>query len=238
MDYIKTQKYDSDFVNSCLMGPNAMKMLEELLARYPLTAGETVLDLGCGMGITSIFAVREYGVRVFACDLWIDPGDNQKRFDAIGLDSQQIIPLKAEAHELPFAGEFFDTVISIDSYHYFGLDREYLGKHLLPLVKRGGRILIVVPGLKKDIHNDIPAEMLRSWSAEDIETLHDAEYWEQIIQAAPEAEILSIEELTGFNECWGDWLASDNEYAVNDRRAMAAGAGQYMNLLAIALKRK
>ena len=144
MDYNKTQKYDSDFIKNCLMGPNAMKMLEELLARYPLTAGDTVLDLGCGMGITSIFAAREYGVRVFACDLWIEPGDNKKRFDEMGLDSHQVIPLKAEAHALPFAEDFFDAVISIDSYHYFGLEREYLGKHLLPLVKRGGLILLVV----------------------------------------------------------------------------------------------
>lgn len=238
MDYNKTQKYDSDFIKNCLMGPNAMKMLEELLARYPLTAGDTVLDLGCGMGITSIFAAREYGVRVFACDLWIEPGDNKKRFDEMGLDSHQVIPLKAEAHALPFAEDFFDAVISIDSYHYFGLEREYLGKHLLPLVKRGGLILLVVPGLKKDIHKDIPPEMLLSWSADEIETLHDAAYWEQVIKAASEVEILSIEELAGFDECWGDWLASDNEYAIQDRRAMAAGAGQYMNLLAIALKRK
>ncbi len=238
MNYIKSKKYDNHFIYDCMMGPNAMKLLEELLTLHPISSGETVLDLGCGMGITAIFVTKEYGVRVFASDLWIDPSDNKKRFDDMGLSSHQIIPLKAEAHQLPFANEFFDTVISIDSYHYFGLDKDYLGRHLLPLVKHGGRILIVVPGMKKDIHSDIPPEMLLSWRAEDLETLHDAAYWQRILEATPDAEILSIEEMAGFDECWNDWLSCDNEYAVKDRKAMEAGAGKYMNLLAIALRRK
>jgi len=30
--------------------------------------------------------------------------------------------LRIEAHDLPFAQEFFDVALSIDSYHYFGVD--------------------------------------------------------------------------------------------------------------------
>lgn len=238
MNYYKTNRYDQNFVKTCMMGPNAMKMLEELLDKHPLTPGETILDLGCGMGLTSIFAAGEYGVRVFATDLWINPSENKKRFDELGFTSQQIIPISAEAHALPFADEFFDTIISIDAYHYFGLDTAYLGQHLLPLVKRGGRILIAVPGMKKDIHDRIPPEMSLSWSAEDLDTIHDAAYWKGILLATPDAEILSIEELEGYDECWSDWLACDNEYAVSDRAAMEAGGGKYMNLLAIILRRK
>ncbi len=238
MNYTRTNRYDRDFIHDCLMGPNAMKMMEEVLDKNPLTPGETVLDLGCGKGLTSIFAAREYGVRVFAADLWIAPTENKQRVDALGLTSQQIIPIRAEAHELPFADEFFDTVISIDSYHYFGLDKAYLGQHLLPLVKHGGRLLIAVPGMKKDIHDHIPPEMLLSWSAEDLDTIHDAACWRTILEATPEAEILSMEELEGYDECWNDWLASDNEYAVHDRLSMEAGGGKYMNLLAFVLRRR
>ena len=39
-------------------------------------------------------------------------------------------------------------------------------------------------------------------------------------------------------ECWNDWLACDNEYAQNDRAAMQAGAGKYMNFIAIILRRQ
>jgi hypothetical protein len=44
--------------------------------------------------------------------------------------------------------------------------------------------------------------------------------------------------MESFDECWNDWLVCDNEYAVNDRKAMNAGAGKYMNFIAMILRRK
>lgn len=238
MKYSKSVKYDTNFIKENIMGPNPMKLLEELLLIHPISSADTVLDLGCGRGVTSIFLVKEYQARVFAVDLWITPTENKRLFDEMGLTSQQIIPIKAEAHELPFAEEFFDTVICVDSYHYFGLDKEYLGKYLLPLIKHGGYLLVAVPGLKKDIHDNLPPEMLLSWSAEDIQTLHDVAYWKQTVEAAEDAEIVMIDVMEGFDECWNDWLACDNEYAVDDRKAMNAGAGKYMNFIAMIIRRK
>ena len=34
-------------------------------------------------------------------------------------------------------------------------------------------------------------------------------------------------------EAWQDWLECDEEHAINDRASMNAGAGKYMNLIAI-----
>jgi hypothetical protein len=35
-------------------------------------------------------------------------------------------PVRVDAHGLPFAREFFDAVVAIDSYLYFGTDERYL----------------------------------------------------------------------------------------------------------------
>jgi cyclopropane fatty-acyl-phospholipid synthase-like methyltransferase len=237
MKYEKASRYDPEYVTELIMGPNPIKLLEELCSLQPIAPEDNVLDLGCGRGLTSMFIAREYGARVIAADLWISPGENKVRFEEAGL-TDRIIPIRAEAHDLPFAEEYFDIVTCVDAYHYFGLDPDYLGSHLLPLLKRGGHLLIAVPGLKRDIHDDIPAEMLLSWRPEDIETLHDADHWREIVSAAQGAEIAHLAPMESFEECWDDWLACDNEYAVHDRKAMAAGAGRYMNFIAIILRRK
>ena len=80
-----------------------------------------VLDLGCGRGLTSAYLADTFGVQVFALDLWIPATENYLRFRELGLDSR-IIPLHGDAWNMPFAEEYFDAVVSIDSYHYFGRD--------------------------------------------------------------------------------------------------------------------
>ncbi|NLT27608.1 MAG: SAM-dependent methyltransferase, partial [Dehalococcoidales bacterium] len=53
MKYIRTIKYDNQFLLDNMMGPNAMKILEEMTAGLALKSGMRVLDLGCGKGLTS-----------------------------------------------------------------------------------------------------------------------------------------------------------------------------------------
>ena len=237
MNYPRTNRLNPVLLKENIMGPNPAKLLEELMQKFPLEPGQTIMDLGCGQGVTSIMLAKEYGLRVFAVDLWISASENWQRFRAEGLTKEQIVPIHEDAHKLPFANEYFDAVVSIDSYHYFGLEKDYLGKHLLPLVKPGGWLLIVVPGFHHDVHANIPGELLLNWSAEDLDTIHDVDYWRAVISATEGIEIVSIDEMESNEVCWADWLATDNAYAEMDRAPMNAGAGKYMNFVAIALKK-
>jgi SAM-dependent methyltransferase len=193
------------------------------------------MDLGSGQGVTSVLLAKEYGFRVFAADLWSNPTENMRFFEEMGLTSSQIIPIKADALNLPFAEEFFEAVVCTDSYNFFGRDREYLGSKLLPFVKHGGYIYISVPGMRHDCHDNIPPELLLSWTAEQLDYLHDIEYWRDILNWTEGVEILSVCEMESNDEAWRDWLATDNEYAINDRKSMNAGGGNYLNFNAIVL---
>lgn len=236
MKYVKAHRYDE--YSDLMMGPNPVKLAEELLRDHQIPAGATVMDLGCGRGLTSVFLVREYGFRVFAADLWGSPTENKRFFDQLGLTSQQIVPIHADATALPFAEEFFDAVVCVDAYNYFGRDPDYLGQRLLPWVKPGGYIYIAVPGMKQDCHHDIPPALLLSWDAEQLDYIHAAAYWRQLISLTDGAEIISVHEMESNEECWDDWLRCDNEYALEDRKAMEAGAGQYLNFVAIIVRRR
>ena len=76
MEDPKTAKYDKQFVSDNLMESNALKIAEELTMNLDLQPGMRVLDLGCGKGLTSIFLAKEFGVEVFATDLWISATEN------------------------------------------------------------------------------------------------------------------------------------------------------------------
>lgn len=216
---------------------NPIKLQEELLQNHKIPSGSYVCDLGSGQGLTSVFLAKEYGFVVFAVDLWSEPKENEEFFKKMGLSSAQIKSVKADANELKFEKEFFDAVVSTDSYNYFGRDPIYLDEKLLPFVKKGGFVYITVPGMKKDCHEKLPEELLLSWTPEELDYIHDITYWSNIISHCKKADLISIYEMESNSEVWSDWIKQNNEYAINDRKAIEAGGGDYLNFIAIILQK-
>lgn len=238
MKYIRSEAYATPELMAKIMGPNPIKLEEELLQDHRIPAGAVVCDLGSGQGLTSVFLAKEYGFTVYAADLWSDPEENRRFFREMGLDDRQIIPVHADATALPFEKEFFDAVISTDSYNYFGRDPEYLDQKLLPFVKKGGYLYIAIPGMKRDCHEDLPPELLLSWTPEQLAYMHDLPYWRNMVEQSRDAEVIEVGEMESNDEVWSDWLKQENEYAVGDRKAMEAGGGKYLNFIRIVLRKK
>ena len=238
MKYLKSEKYNTPALQAKIMGPNPVKLEEELLLDHKIPEGAVVCDLGSGQGLTSVFLAKEYGFTVYAADLWSDPEENRAFFDEMGLTREQIVPVKADAENLPFEKEFFDAVVSIDSYNYFGRDSRYLDEKLLPFLKSGGYLYIAIPGMKKDCHENLPQELLLSWTPEQLDYMHDVRYWRDIVGKSCDAEIVSVHEMESNEEVWADWLRQENEYAVGDRKSMEAGGGKYLNFIAIVMRKK
>lgn len=143
-DYRRASAYDPVWVWHHHMGPNALWLTEALTNLVDLRPGSRVLDMGCGTAMSSIFLAREFGVQVWAVDWWIDPTDNRRRIEDAGL-ADEVFPLRVEAGHLPFAAGFFDVLISIDAYHYFGIAQSYMAS-FAALAKPDTPIGIVVPG--------------------------------------------------------------------------------------------
>ena len=238
MKYPKSEKYMGNDYMKYIMGPNPLKLCEELLAEHRIPAGARIMDLGSGEGLTSAFLAKEYGFTVYAADLWSEPESHYPLFEQFGLSREQCIPVKADANDLPFEREFFDSVVCVDSYNYFGRDPAYLDEKLLPFVKSGGWIYAAVTGMKKDCHDNIPEVLLRSWNAEQLDYIHDAQWWRSMVSQSRDCEVVSVHEMRSNAEVWADWLKQDNEYAVGDRATMEHGGLDYMNFVAIVLRKK
>ena len=125
-------------------GANALWLTEWLAEALDLRPGMRVLDLGCGRAMSSIFLRREFGVQVWATDLWFSASENIQRIRDAGVEDG-VFPIHADARSLPFAAEFFDAIVSIDSFFYYGTDDLYLN-YLARFVKPGGQVGIAGAG--------------------------------------------------------------------------------------------
>lgn len=142
----RSSRYHPEWVLAGVSGgANPLWLTEWLAEVMALRAGMRVLDLGCGRGMSSIFLHREFGVQVWAVDLWFDVDEQCARIRDAGVEAG-VFPLHADARSLPFAVEFFDAVVSIDSFVYYGTDDLYL-PYLAHFVRPGGLIGIAGAGL-------------------------------------------------------------------------------------------
>ena len=58
-----------------------------------------------------------------------------------------------------------------------------------------------------------------------------------MIEQTAEVRILDVHAMVCTREAWADWIVCDNEYAAGDRAAVAAGALDYLNTIAITLQK-
>lgn len=172
--YPRSAKYDPGWVLENQMGPNVLWLTESLAQLLELKPAMRVLDLGCGKAISSIFLAKEFDLQVWAADLWINPSENWKRIKEVELEDQ-VYPIYAEAHTLPFGEQFFDAILSMDAYHYFGTDELYLG-YILRFLKSGGQIGVIVPGLREEIGEHIPTHLKEFWQWE-FYSFHSPTWW-------------------------------------------------------------
>lgn len=181
-------------------GANVLWLTEWLTEALDLKPGMRVLDLGCGRASSSIFLRREFGVQVWAVDLWFSATENLQRIRDAGVDDG-VFPLHADAHALPFAADFFDAIVSIDAYYYFGTNDLYLN-YLAHFVKPGGQIGVAGAGLTREIDGTVP-EHLQAWWTQDLWSLHSAawlrRHWER-------TGILAVELADTMPDGWRVWL--------------------------------
>jgi cyclopropane fatty-acyl-phospholipid synthase-like methyltransferase len=136
----------------------------------------------------------------------MSPDANWRRVREAGV-ADLVCPMRAEAHALPFAEGFFDAIISIDSYQYFGTDDLYL-PYLSGFVRPGGLLGVVVPGLVREIGDRVPEHLTRPqangkvfWE-EACFCLHSAEWWQRLRGRSSRVEDVRTDTL---RDGWRHW---------------------------------
>ena len=239
-------KYDPQWIVENSMGPHPLWLMEWLCERMDLKPGMRLLDMGCGKAMTSIFLAKEYGVQVWANDLWVSATDSWQRIREAGVEDR-VFPIHAEARSLPYAEGFFDAIVSVDSYFYYGTDDLYL-KYFSKFVKRGGQLGIAEVSVIRDFDDYVPEHLTRAQSngavfwGEDCEGWHPPEWWRHHWE---KTGLVDVEVADAHPNGCGLWVqhekaivaAGTNQFP-SDVEALEADAGRYIGFVRLVARRR
>ncbi len=199
----RSSKYHPDWVVAGLSGgANPLWLTEWLTTVMDLKPGMRVLDLGCGRAMSSIFLHREFGVQVWATDLWFSVTENLQRIRDAGVE-EGVFPIHADARSLPFANEFFDAIVSIDSYFYYGTDDFYL-LDLSRLLKLGGQLGIAGAAVMQEFDGVVPDHLRPWWDPEpEMHCLHSPAWWRRHWS---KQNVIEVEVADAMPDGWQRWL--------------------------------
>lgn len=232
----RASQYNAEWVLSAVSGgANALWLTEWLTEAMDLRPGMRVLDLGCGRAASSIFLRREFAVQVWATDLWFDASENLQRIDAAGM-GDSVFPIHSDARSLPFARNFFDAIVSIDSVMYYGTDDLYLN-YLAQFLKPGGQIGIAACGLIAEFEEAAP-EHLQEWWTPELYCLHSAAWWRRHWSRSGILEIELADSMPDGWKRWIEWqrlIAPDNQTEI---AAVEADQGRNVGYVRVCGRRK
>jgi len=194
-----------------------------------------VLDLGCGRAASSIFLHREFGVQVWATDLWFNVSENLQRIRDAGAESG-VFPIHADARALPFATGFFDAITSIDSFYYYGTDDLYLN-YLARFVKPGGVLGIAGSGLIQEIDGAVP-DHLQKWWDPSLWCLHSAKWWHRHWERTGIVAVELAENMPDGWRAWLDWQRANYPENLKEIQALEMDGGRYLGYVRAAGRRR
>ena len=232
----RSTAYNPDWlIAGASSGANVLWLTEWLASALELRPGMRVLDLGCGRAASSIFLRREFGVEVWATDLWFSASENLRRIRDAGV-GDGVYPLHADARSLPFADAFFDAIVSIDSFVYYGTDDLYLNT-IARFVKPGGWIAIAGAGLTREFDGEVP-DHLRAWWTQDLWCLHSSAWWRRHWERTGIMEILLADDMPDGWRAWLEWHTTAFPDNRDEIEALRADRGAYLGYTRLVGRRR
>lgn len=113
-------------------------------------SSQRVLEIGCGSAPCATWLSQNYDADIYACDI------SRSMMDLAPESTVHLI--QADAHNLPFASQSFDTIFSVFGAIPFVADTAQLMRDIYGLLVPGGRFVMSVTHPMRWIFPDDPTE--------------------------------------------------------------------------------
>lgn len=160
-EFLDTKQYSTNGIlryekifGRTFVSTGGLDTTKEFVDRLNLKEGEVVLDVGCGIGGSAFYMVKEYGVKVVAIDLssnMIKIG--MERAEEMGISLLDVQFEVADATKRVYPDNYFDVVYSRDTILHIK-DKLDLFQRFYRCLKPGGRLLISDYACSPDEHSE------------------------------------------------------------------------------------
>jgi len=165
-----------------------LRVTDELVELCGIDAGSLVLEVGCGVGVTTLILAGRIGCRVTALDRNLMMLSRARdRAHREGSDAR-VMFVCAELEHLPFRESVFNAVIS-ESVTTFARDRGVAVSEYARVTVSGGRV-----GINEEIWHEPPTESMRAYVGDVLEIppgVPDADGWVELFRVAGLTDIVS-----------------------------------------------
>jgi len=134
--------------------PSRLKLISGAVRIADLSDTQTLLEVGCGNGVTAAFLSQKYGCNVVG----IDSSETMIALAAKQAEAEKVAYkvefLVADAVNLPFSDSMFDTIICEAVFSTL-VDKEGAAKEFRRVLRSGGKLLIIDFVLRKEIKKEL-----------------------------------------------------------------------------------
>jgi SAM-dependent methyltransferase len=198
----RASRYPSEWVAAGASGgANVLWLAEWLGEALELAPGMRVLDLACGRANVLDLPAARVRRRSVGRGPLVRSRRRMQRIRDAGSGHAVFPPARRGGARVPFGARFFDAIVCLDAYMYFGTDDLYLA-NLLRFLKPGGRVGVAMSGLMEELPDEVPAH-LGGWWTHDMRCLHSAPWWRA---HWARSGLVEVEVADAMDDGWQRWL--------------------------------